>query len=210
MLQQTEQPALPNADPEYSRGFQDQFNRILRLYFNQLSNAVNNLVGRMGGRHLQTPHGAFHDETSQYAGAALAPYPVRVNTTTLGASVSVAGSPATRITVEHSGVYNMQFSLQLSNPDTQLHLVGVWLAKNGTNVPATETLYSVPSSHGGAPGRLGAAVNYMIRLEAGDYLELIWATDNTQVFIEYRAQQAAPERPAIPSAIITLQFVSAP
>ena len=209
MLQKPETPALPNAGPTYTQGFQDQFSRILRLYFNQLANAINSLIGRFGGRHLETAYGAFHEESNQYAALVSTAYPIRVGVSSLSAGVSVAGVPPTRITVEYSGVYNIQFSLQLSNPDTQLHLVGVWLSKNGTNVPATETLYSIPSSHGGAPGRLGAALNYMVKLDAGDYLELLWATDNTQVFIEYRAPQVAPERPAIPSAIITMQFVSA-
>lgn len=209
MLQKSEPPALPNADPVYSHGFQDQFNRILRLYFNQLSSAVNNLVGRLGGRHLETPHGAFHENTSQYAASTTIAYPVQVSVHTLGVGVSAEGAPATRLTVQHSGVYNIQFSLQLSNPDTQIHDVSIWLAKNGANVPDSETLYSMASSHGGAPGRLGAALNYLIALEAGDYVELMWSTTSTLVFIEYRGPQTAPVRPAIPSAIITVQFVSA-
>lgn len=35
----TKSPALPVAPLEYSRGYQDQLNNILRLYFSQLDNA---------------------------------------------------------------------------------------------------------------------------------------------------------------------------
>ena len=40
-------PSLPSAPNEYERRYQDQFNNVLRLYFNQLSNP-----GDMGGTTL--------------------------------------------------------------------------------------------------------------------------------------------------------------
>ena len=40
-------PNLPAAPDEYERRYQDQFNNVLRLYFNQLSNP-----GDMGGSTL--------------------------------------------------------------------------------------------------------------------------------------------------------------
>lgn len=39
-----QQPSLPVAPDEYSRQYGDQFNNILRLYFNQLSNVLQELI----------------------------------------------------------------------------------------------------------------------------------------------------------------------
>ena len=37
-------PALPTAPVDYQKGYLDRFNNILRLYFNQLDNALRNAV----------------------------------------------------------------------------------------------------------------------------------------------------------------------
>ena len=42
-LNRTVAPRLPSATTEYDRQYQDQFNNILRLYFNQLDNILGQL-----------------------------------------------------------------------------------------------------------------------------------------------------------------------
>jgi hypothetical protein len=42
-------PRLPSAATEYDRQYQDQFNNILRLYFNQIDNILGQLVRRLDG-----------------------------------------------------------------------------------------------------------------------------------------------------------------
>ena len=61
---------------------------------------------------------------------------------------------STKFTADHDGVYNFQFSLQLTNSDTQDHDFYVWLAKNGTNLPNSAGLVTVPSTHGGIYGHM--------------------------------------------------------
>jgi hypothetical protein len=46
-------------------------------------------------------------------------------------------------------------------------------------------------------------------LAATDYVELVWETTSTNASIQYYAAGTSPTRPAIPSAIVTLSFVSA-
>lgn len=55
-------PNLPLAPGTWDARYQDQFANVLRLYFNQLSNALQQLGGRQGGYHLSIPHGAFHQD----------------------------------------------------------------------------------------------------------------------------------------------------
>ena len=62
-LQNTVAPRLPAATAEYSQRFQDQFESVLRLYFNQIDNFGAGLVnGQYGGAILNFPFGAFHQD----------------------------------------------------------------------------------------------------------------------------------------------------
>lgn len=124
------------------------------------------------------------------------------------ASTAITGETYSKITVDQPGIYNVQFSAQFTNPDTQAHDVDIWLKKNDVTVPESNTQYTVPSSHGGVPGHLGVALNYFVELTATDYLELVWHTSNSAIFIEYIDPQTSPTRPGTPSVILTVTFVS--
>ena len=53
-------PNLPLGTDQYDRRYQDQFSNVLRLYFNQLKNAMSELFGNQGGKFISFPYGAFH------------------------------------------------------------------------------------------------------------------------------------------------------
>ena len=55
-------PNLPLGPQEYERRYQDQFSNVLRLYFNQLKNALGELFGDNGGRYIAFPNGAFYQD----------------------------------------------------------------------------------------------------------------------------------------------------
>jgi len=54
-------PNLPLGTDQYERRYQDQFTNVLRLYFNQLQNALTELLGNTGGKYVDFPYGAFQD-----------------------------------------------------------------------------------------------------------------------------------------------------
>jgi len=153
------------------------------------------------------PYGAFQDTTDQTLATVTATGDVTLNTTdyTLGTSL-VDGY---KIKVDYSGLYNLQFSLQFANSDTQIQDVDVWIRKNGSDVAGSNSKFSIPNSHGGTDGHLIAALNFYIELAKNDYVHVAWATSSTLVNIEHLATQSTPTRPATPSAIITLQYLSA-
>ena len=124
------------------------------------------------------------------------------------ASTTIAGTTSSMVTVDQSGIYNVQFSAQFTNTDNQAHDIDVWVKVNDVTVAQTNTVFTIPSSHGGVPGRLGVALNYFVELETADYLELVWHTSNSAVYIEYIPEQTAPLRPAAPSVILTVAYVS--
>jgi hypothetical protein len=152
------------------------------------------------------PYGAFQDTTDQVAANTTTAYPMTLNTTDYSNGVYVSNS--SRMNVRNYGIYNLQFSVQLVNTDSQIHDIDIWFRKNGTNIAGSNSRYSVPNSHGGVDGHLIAALNFFIELNANDYMEIIWATDDVTVSIQQLPTRTSPDTPATPSVIATMQYVA--
>jgi hypothetical protein len=60
----------------------------------------------------------------------------------------------------------------------------------------------------GDPSHLIAAMNYFLEMNAGDYVEIMWRVSDVGVSIEQYPTSTSPDRPSIPSAIITLNYVA--
>lgn len=151
------------------------------------------------------PYGAFQDSTDQTAASTTAAYAVTLNTTDYSAGVSVVSN--SQITVRTGGVYNIQFSIQFANKNVAIQDVDVWFRKNGTDIAASNSKFSVPNSHGGVNGHLIGALNFYLQLAAGDYVQLMWATTSTDVSLEQIPAQTTPTRPSTPSVIVTVNKV---
>lgn len=104
-----------------------------------------------------------------------------------------------RMTFAHAGTYNIQFSAQLHNTGGggSGNTMNIWLRLNGNNVANSDTKVTVPSN---AP-YVVAAWNFVISVAAGDYAELVFASDNANIIIEH--EPATAIAPAIPSLILT-------
>ena len=152
------------------------------------------------------PYGAFQDDTDQSATTTTAAYPMSFSTTDFSNGVSVASG--SQITVTSSGIYNLQFSAQVTNSNNQIEDIDIWFRKNGTNIAASNSRFSVNERHGSVDGHLIAALNFFVDLESGDYVEIMWSTTNIAVRLEHLPTQTTPDRPATPSVIATIQMVS--
>lgn len=127
------------------------------------------------------------------------------------ASTTITGTVKSRVQVDTAGAYNIQFSLQLTNTDTaNEYETDVWLKYNGANLPNSNSVVTVPKKHSGLNGQTIMALNYFLEMKDGDYFELAWHTAGTTVFIETIAAGTSPTRPAAPSAILTVNYVSGP
>ena len=154
------------------------------------------------GRSVPILHyGSFSDTTLQTAASINTAYGMTFNTTDSSNGVSV-GSPTSRLVVDNQGVYNVQFSAQLDKTSGGAGNIYIWLRKNGTNVANTATTIAIQ----GTAARTVAAWNFLIQLEPTNYVELMWATDDTSVRI--LAASATSVWPAIPSVICTLTQVN--
>jgi hypothetical protein len=153
------------------------------------------------------PYGAFQDSTDQTAASTTVAYPITFDTTDFSNGVYLSNS--SRMNVRNSGIYNLQFSLQLENQDNVQHDVDIWFRKNGTNITASNSKFTVSARKSASIfGHVIAAINYFVELAANDYVEIVWRTENTGVSLEQTAAQSSPTRPATPSVIATMQYVN--
>ena len=206
-LESPQPPNLPYAPQEWNPQYQEQLNNVLRLYFNRLSNVTKNLLGPDGGQFINIPFGSFYDTTDQTAVSTTASYPISINTTSLSNEVSIENN--SQITFATEGVYNIQFSIQLSNNDNATQDIDIWFVKNGVDIANSNSRFGLaPRKSAGDPYHVIGTVNFIESLLANDYVELYWRTSSTNAYIEYYSAPSSPTRPAIPSVILTATFVS--
>jgi hypothetical protein len=216
-------PKAPNlliAPVDYRQAYLDQLNNALRLYFNQIDNGLSSLFSNTGGAGLSLPYIAASDSTDQLATATNTPTVVTWNTLNSGNGFTLA-APGTA-TAEVSGIYKIVYGLQLANTDNAAHDAAVWLKINTgsgfADVPNSTVIFTVPArKSAGVPSYLLAFSEIVFSINAGDEIELYWATNQAYdtspatdgIYIEAIAAQASPYvRPATPSAIGSITFIS--
>jgi hypothetical protein len=153
------------------------------------------------------PYGAFQDTTDQSIATITATANISLDTTDYALGTSIVDGY--KVKVDYSGLYNVQFSIQFANDDSQIQDVDIWFKKNGSDVAGSNSKFSVDDKHGSVKGHLIASLNFNIELAKDDYVSLAWATSSVDVTIEHLAAQTTPTRPATPSAIVTIQYLSA-
>lgn len=129
--------------------------------------------------------------------------PVKVRNTDTDATKGFSVINNSQIKAQYAGVYNIAFSLQLNNTGGggQGTTVEIWLVKNGQTVPDTNTRVTVNTN---SP-YVVSAWNFFQKMNANDYVELYWATNNHH--IEMPHNTGTMGGPSIPSAIITVNQI---
>lgn len=200
-------PDLPTPETTYSSGVFTKTNAALRIYFTRITTALAVLFGPRGGKYLNIPYGAFQDSTDQTAASTTAAYAITFNTTDFTNGVTLSNS--SRLNVSQSGMYNLQFSIQFKNTTAAPQDVDVWFMKNGTNIDNSNSRFGLAArKSAGDPYHIIAAMNFFTILAQNDYIEIMWRTTDTGVSIEQYPTSSSPTRPAVPSVIATLSFVS--
>jgi hypothetical protein len=201
-------PNLPLPPVDYNAQYFDQMLNILRLYFNRLDALTGQLMTSSGGAGIRLPYGAFSSDQDQTTTANTATL-MTLNTTDFSNGVSIASS---KITVVNAGIYNLQFSAQLQNTDNQIQDISIWLKQNGTDIPGSTGLVSIPARKSASAGEEAHEIvgwNYYISMTAGQYVEIYWSTTLASVTIQNYAAGVTPTRPSTQSVVATLSFVSA-
>lgn len=214
-------PALPLPPSEYNVVSQTDFIRVLRLYFNLLDTYISVTVlgalnGGFGGNGITFPHISASDSTDQRTTDDTATV---INFDTLESSFGWTLNSPGSATAAVAGVFTIRYSIQFANTDNAQHTATVWIQKNGADVANSATTFSVPARKSASiPGFICAYSEATFSVAAGDEIELYFAVDQADVvspaadgiFLFHDAAQASPfARPAIPSVIGSITYVSA-
>lgn len=153
------------------------------------------------------PYGQFSNNTDQSAPSTGSSAVVMWDTTEVSNGVYLSDS--TRINVRNGGTYNVNFSLQLQNSTNDHQYADVWYRVNGTDVVRSASRFGIPPRK--STGDPSAMIGYMslyLELDADDYVEIAGAVSDTGVTLENYAADAGIPRPAIPAAIVSVQYIA--
>jgi hypothetical protein len=178
-----------------------------------LSNRINQKLnkGDIGASELalslgflpfETHFGAFTD-TARQLGLVNTAIAVKWRDTIDQNQVSIGLNSSldrTRLLVVKAGVYLVQYSLQVSNPQIANDEMSVWMRRNGAAYPNTLRQFLT-----GAVGVKNIfSGQAIIVFTEDDYLELFFSVKHNQTQLLKTSALTNPSRPATPSAQITL------
>jgi len=167
--------------------------------FNSYTQSINNATSSFG---VTSYYGSFLHTASIILSVTSASYSASFNTTDFAYGVSISGSNQDKIKVANSGVYNIQFSAQFDKTNSANATVYVWLRKNGTDIPISNTGLTLG---GGANDSAVAAWNFFVSASANDYYQLMFAATDNNARVLYTTP---PLGPAVPSLILTVNRVA--
>lgn len=156
----------------------------------------------LAGRAYLSAHSGA-DQTGNVSAATA----IKFESTDLSQAITVAndgGGNPTRITFAAAGVYSIATSLQFNNSDSSDHDVTVWGAKNGTNIPSSATIITIPKAADG--GNSFFQIVFYLQVAANDYVEALWLPESA--LLTLNATAAGAIAPAVPSAIICAERIA--
>ncbi len=197
-------PSLPLAPQQWNPQYQDQFSNVLRLYFNRLDDFIARLStsGAIDPGLINNPNGLFFNTTSQTLVAINTGYPITFNQTYLNNAVALQPASTSRIAVTVSGVYNFQLSCQLKSTNASAKDVQIWIKRGTTTIGYSSHKYTIE----GSDNHMNVVWNFNIDLAAGEYIEMYWGADDTNVVME--AIAASAPYPAAASAVMAVSYVA--
>lgn len=120
------------------------------------------------------------------------------NSSSFNTGVSVVSS--SRITYTTAGVYWITVSVQFNNTAASDHDAYIWFRKNGTDIPDSNSVTTVPKTGDGGKSLL--EISIIESVTAGQYIEAVVMVEDAAVDVDYTAASAGPPVvPAIPSVI---------
>jgi hypothetical protein len=142
-------------------------------------------------------YGEFYNTAGVTPIAANTAYALAWSGATISDGITIAGAPVTQITVSESGLYQFNARVQFSSGNSSLKSAWVWWKLNGTTTYANSATVGSLSDNG---GYMVLRNSEFFSLAAGDYIELMWAVDDTN--LEPTNVAATAFAPAAPCAVV--------
>jgi len=107
------------------------------------------------------------------------------------------------VTIEHAGLYNLQFSAQIENYGNDFADTLIWFQANGTPIPVSSSYATTPAIHGGTPGASIMTVNLLYNFNANSNVSLGWTSvDGTTAITSIPSSGQLPLSPGVIFTII--------
>ena len=192
---------LPPAPADYNFQYEAQRNRLIES-FAQGAYVKGEDVGIYAPAKLiyEGFYGQFKKTTSVSPAATNTAYAITFDTTEESNGVSI-GSPASRIVVTEDGIYNFSAHFTILSNNSSAKTVYFWFRKNGVDVPASAFLTT--SDING--GHMASGRDDFFSLVSGDYIELMWAANSTN--LELHASPSTAFAPSGPSCMLSVMQV---
>lgn len=146
-------------------------------------------------------YGTFSKTTSTSPPAINTAYALVFNNTEVSNGV-VIGTPASRIVVPESGLYQLNAMVQLTSGSSSAKNVWVWFRKNGVDITNSARIVTTDINNGAIP----ISLTEYVSLAANDYIELVAAADSTNVSVaSVGATAFAPGAPAVVLSVTQVQ-----
>ncbi len=146
----------------------------------------------------QKYYGEFTKTNSQTPAAINTAYPLSFTNTEIANGVSL-GVTTSEVYVAQAGLYNIACSVQITSTNASQKSIWVWLRKNGTtDFPNSARVASTTLNN----GYVVVTLNEVYSLLAGDFIEVMYASNDTNISIATVAATAfAPAAPAVVLAV---------
>lgn len=176
--------------------------RALRLYFNRLDGDLATLSSPLGAAELNCPAALYYSTQTQTAVATNTAYKISFNNVYFQNGMEITGTPQTRITVQKSGIYNFQFTGILVSGSSSQKDAWIWIRRNGTDIGYS----GIPATNTENNGHHPISWNFNIDVDAGSYIEIMWATSSTDLYFD--SETPSSPYPGHSSAVMAVQFVT--
>jgi len=146
-------------------------------------------------------YGVFRCTVDQTAAAINTGYAIPWNVTAFNLGIAV-GTPNTRVVFDKSGIYQINFSVQVTSSNASAKDLWFWPKLNGSDAGATAFKTGIT----GSGTTMIESRSSLFAASAGDYLEAFWATGDTNVTLEAAPATAfAPDSPCAIASIIRVR-----
>lgn len=221
---------LPIPGSEYDQQYMLQLIRVLGIYFSQLDSLTPNQAqsyradeffggvfrgdlygGTIAGfgSGINLPFGILISNQDQSSAGTTVENLITYSSVEESNGVTFEGS---KIRFPNAGYYLITFTLQVTNQTNAIKEFEVWLKDTGTNIDSSNTRFDIPARKSVSIwGHAVPAITsiFAIHDPETEYLEIAWWSESTDVYLEHYAAGTSPTRPAIPSVILTANFISA-
>jgi hypothetical protein len=141
-------------------------------------------------------------ETDQVAAAIDTATAIVFTSVAFGEGITL-GTPASRVVFNEGGLYYLSFSAQIRSTSSSSKTVKFWPRINGADIPGSTITHTMALNNADVVVSRAA----LFRVDAGDYLEAMFAVSDTALFVD--AISAVAPAPSSPAATLSVTRISA-